>query len=174
SGHVWDGNRCGRDLIITEELEPERIVIKRVDINGRIIEQLTQGPRAWSPARTPAGQVWFSRPHAPNPTIRRCDRNGCRDLFHGFAIGLAASPDGKRLTFVDLHKRGASVQWNSAGGGEAHDVAETETSCPVGWASDDTIWVSRRRGRKFVWTEVEADNGRETRRAADRNRETTH
>jgi len=24
----------------------------------------------------PDGQVWFYRPHAPNPTIRRCDRNG--------------------------------------------------------------------------------------------------
>ena len=24
SGHVWDGNRCGRDLIVSEELEPER------------------------------------------------------------------------------------------------------------------------------------------------------
>jgi len=171
SGHVWDGNRCGRDLIITEELEPERIVIKRVDINGRIIEQLTQGPRDWSPACTPDGQVWFYRPHAPNPTIRRCDRNGCRDLFHGFAIGLAASPDGKRLTFVALDKRGAIVQWISADGGEAHDVAETETSCPVGWASDDTIWVSRRRGRKFVWTEVEADTGRETGRTAPGSRD---
>jgi len=132
---------------------------------------LTQGPRAWSPACTPDGKVWFYRPHAPNPSIRRCDRNGCRDLFHGFAIGLAASPDGKRLTFVALDKRGAIVQWISADGGEAHDVVETETSCPVGWASDDTIWVSRRRGRKFVWTEVEADTGRETGRTAPGSRD---
>jgi len=32
----------------------------------------------------------------------------------------------------------------------------------VGWASPDTIWVSRRHGREIVWTEVNADTGRET------------
>ena len=34
SGHVWDGTRCGRDLIVSEELEPERIVIERLDATG--------------------------------------------------------------------------------------------------------------------------------------------
>jgi len=32
----------------------------------------------------------------------------------------------------------------------------------VGWASAETMWVSRRRGREIVWTEVDADTGRET------------
>ena len=58
-----------------------------------------------------------------------------------------------------MDKRGTIVQWIGADGGEPHDVAETETACPVGWASADTIWVSRRRGRKIVWTEVHADTG---------------
>jgi hypothetical protein len=63
---------------------------------------------------------------------------------------------------VSIDKRGSIVQWISADGGEPHDVAETETTCQVGWATADTIWVSRRRGRKIVWTEVEADTGHET------------
>jgi hypothetical protein len=154
SGHVWDGNRCGRDLIISEELAPEQIVIQRVDFTGKHLEQLTQGPRDC--------KVWFYRPHKPTPTIRRCDRGGCRDIFHGFAIGLDASPDGTRLAYVTMDKRGTIVQWISADGGEPHDVAETETACPVGWASPATIWVSRRQGRQIVWTEVNADTGRET------------
>jgi hypothetical protein len=162
SGRVWDGNRCGHDLIISEELDDEHVVIKRADFTGKIIEQLTQGPRDWSPACTPDGKVWFYRPHKPTPTIRRCDGKACRDIFQGFAIGLDASPDGRRLAYVTLSKRGPIVQWISADGGEPHDVAETETACPVGWATRDTIWVSRRRGPKFVWTEVNADTGRET------------
>ena len=111
SGHVWEGNRCGRDLIISEELSPEQIVIQRVDFTGKRLEQLTQGPRDWSPACTPDGKVWFYRPHKPTPTIRRCDRGGCRDIFHGFAIGLDASPDGRRLAYVTMDKRGTIVQW---------------------------------------------------------------
>jgi hypothetical protein len=162
SGHVWEGTRCGRDLIISEELEPERIVIQRVDFTGKHLEQLTEGPRDWSPACSPDGKVWFYRPHLPAPAIRRCDRAGCREIWRGFAIGLEASPDGRRLAYVTMDKRGTIVQWLSADGGEPHDVAETETACPVGWASPDTIWVSRRHGRKIVWTEVNADTGRET------------
>jgi hypothetical protein len=41
-------------------------------------------------------------------------------------------------------------------------VVETETLCRPGWSSDRTLWVSRREGPDFVWTEVEADGGRPT------------
>jgi dipeptidyl aminopeptidase/acylaminoacyl peptidase len=166
NGHILDANRCGRDLIVSREIEPERTVIERLDGAGRHLERLSEGPRDWSPACTPDGKVWFYRPHKPYPAIRRCDRGGCRDIFHGFAIGLAASPDGKRLAFVTVDKRGSIVQWIRADGGETHDVGETETACPVGWASADTIWVSRRRDRAIVWTEVDAETGRETGRTA--------
>ena len=128
SGHVWDGSRCGRDLIVSEELEPEKIVIERLDAPGRRIEQLSQGPRDWSPACSPDGKVWFYRPHAPQPErsgaaiMRRLPRD-----FPGLRLGLAASPDGKRLAFVTMDKRGTIVQWIGADGGEPHEVAETET-----------------------------------------------
>src|SRR5262249_46954852 len=162
NGHVRDVNRCGRDLITSRELEPERTVIERTDLAGRPIEQLSPGPADWSPACSPDGKVWYYRPHLPKPSIRRCDRAGCRDIFQGFAVGLSPSPDGRRLAFVTRDRRGPVGQGIGADGGAPHQVAETETGCPVGWASDETIWVSRRRGRTIVWTEVDADSGRET------------
>ena len=162
NGHVRDVNRCGRDLVVSRELEPERTVIERMDWTGKPIEQLSCGPADWSPACSPDGKTWYFRPHLPQPSIRRCDRAGCRDIYQGFAVGLSPSPDGRRLAFVTLDKRGSVVLWIGEGGGTPHEVAETETGCPVGWASDDTIWVSRRRGHTIVWTEVDADSGRET------------
>jgi hypothetical protein len=166
NGHVLDGNYCGSDLIVSREIEPEKTVVERLDASGRRMERLSDGPIDWSPACSPDGSVWYYRPHLPHPSIRRCDRQGCRELFRGFAFGLSASPDGKRLAFVTVEKRGTVAVWIGADGGAPHDVAETETGCPVGWASAETIWVSRRRGRKFVWTEVDANTGRETGKTA--------
>src|SRR4030095_5369565 len=54
------------------------------------------------------------------------------------------------------------VKWVGVDGGDVHDVIETETGCPVGWTSSRTLWVSRRRGGSFTWTEVDVDSHRET------------
>jgi hypothetical protein len=162
SGRIRDAERCGRDLVVTREIEPEKTVIERIDTAGHHIEQLSDGPADWSPACTDDGRVWYYRPHLPHAGIKRCDRVGCREIFRGFAFGLSASPDGRRLAFITVEPRGETVRWMPAEGGELHEVADTETSCAPGWASPNTIWLSRRRGRKILWTEVDADSGRET------------
>ena len=166
SGLIRDAERCGPDLVVTREIEPEKTIIERIDTAGRHIEKLSDGPADWSPACTGDGKVWYYRPHLPQASIKRCDRDGCREILRGFAFGLSMSPDSQRLAFVTVETRGSTVQWMPAEGGEPHEVADTETSCPPGWASASTIWVSRRRGRKIVWTEVDADSGRETGRTA--------
>ena len=34
NGHVWDGNRCGRDLIVSREVADDKIIIERLDASG--------------------------------------------------------------------------------------------------------------------------------------------
>jgi len=160
--HVWDADRCGRNLIVSNELAPEHVVIERWDLSGKRIERLSEGPTDWGSACSADGNVWFYIPHTPHPGIRRCDRRGCREIYKGFAIGLSASPDGKRLVFLTMDTRGSVVRWIGTDGGETHEVADSETTCPAGWASAQTVWVSRRREGKRLWTEVDADSGKET------------
>jgi hypothetical protein len=171
NGQVRDANRCGHDLVVSRQIEPEHTVIERLDGSGAFIERLSDGPADWSPACAADGKVWYFRPHLPQPGINRCDRDGCREIYRGFALGLSVSPDGRRLTFITMDPRGSTVQWMNAEGGDLHEVTETETGCPVGWASASTIWVSRRRGRKIVWTEVDADSRRETGKTAPGSRD---
>ncbi len=117
-------------------------------------------------------QHWFYRPHAPTPTIRRCDRaTGCRDIFQGYAIGLSASPDGKRLAFVTMDKRGTIVQWIAADGGEPHDVAETETLARSAGRPPTPSGCRAGMAAQIVWTEVEADTARETGKTAPGSRD---
>jgi hypothetical protein len=87
NGHVWDGGRCGRDLIVSKELDPERIVIERLDASGRRLEQLSAGPADWSPTHASRRQDLVHRPPAaaehPAPRsarlhIYRGSRSDCR------------------------------------------------------------------------------------------------
>ena len=66
------------------------------------------------------------------------------------------------MAFVKLASRGPLVAWVPVDGGATRDVVDTETACAIGWASPHTLWVSRRRDGKFLWTEVDADTGKET------------
>jgi hypothetical protein len=81
------------------------------------------------------------------------------------------STDGSRVAFVEFEPRAPIVKWISVDGGDAHEVSETETGCPAGWASPKTLWVSRRYGSSVVWKEVDADSGRETGKAVPGSRD---
>jgi hypothetical protein len=63
---------------------------------------------------------------------------------------------------VTFDNRGDEVRWIGTNGGAVHDVTESETNCAPGWSSTQTLWVSRRRGKDAIWTEVDADSGRTT------------
>jgi tRNA A-37 threonylcarbamoyl transferase component Bud32 len=155
-------NHCGRDLIVSREVENGRIVVERVDSTGRVIKGLTGEGSERSPACLPNGKVWFLSAGEAKPQIMRCDDLGCRRLVERASFGLSVSPDGTRLAFMTHEKQGPIVEWMNVDGGEIHAVAETETGCDAGWGSAQTLWVSRRRDGKVTWTEIDADSGAET------------
>ena len=163
NGRIRDADRCGRDLVVSREIEPEKTVIERIDTAGRHIEQLSDGPADWSPACTDDGKVWYYRPHLPHAGVKRCDRDGCREIYPGFAIGLVGVA---RQPAPGVRHHGARADRRSGGcpprAASCTRSRRRRRHVRVGWASASTIWVSRRRGRKIVWTEVDADSGRET------------
>ncbi len=170
---VYQAARCGSGFVVAREVE-DRAIIQRLDSAGQVVEVLSTDPDVESPGCAPDGQTWFVARRAPIPTVRRCDRSGCRDIASVHTRGLAVSPDGKRLAFALLDRRGPTVGWMSADGGEVHVVAESETGCAPGWSSSRTLWVSRRRSGAIVWTEIDADTGQETGKTVPGNRDCTN
>ena len=133
NGHVWDGNRCGRDLIVSKELAPELIVIERLDAAGKRIEQLSEGPRdcvarlhaRWQDLVLPAHLAEPEHPAVRSGTAA------------GRSSGASRSGSRRRRTAGGWR----SSRWTSAArscSGSAptaarpHDVAETETNVPGG------------------------------------------
>ena len=39
NGRIRDANRCGQDLVVSREVDPEKTVIERIDGTGRHIER---------------------------------------------------------------------------------------------------------------------------------------
>jgi hypothetical protein len=159
---IVDANHCGRDLIVGRETDNGRYVVERVDNTGAAVEVLGSGPLDGSPACLPSGDVWFFAKWEARTRIVRCDRRGCRTLLESNSSSLAVSPDGARLAFTTFDDKHPAVVWMNVDGGPLHTVTETETGCAPGWASARTLWVSRRRDGKIVWTEIDADTGVET------------
>ena len=167
SGHVWEGNRCGRDLIVSREVAPETDRHRTAGRRGAANRAAERGA-----GRCVAG-LRARRQDLVLPAAAR------RNRASGAAIGAAAgrfsgaSRSGwrRRLTAGGWRSSPSTSADRSCSGSaptaaRPHEVAETETSCPAGWASADAIWVSRRRRGKIVWTEVDADSGRETGKTA--------
>ena len=116
-----------------------------------------------SPGCSPDGQSWYFVDGTSPLRLKRCRDNECRVLTEGGTFGvLSVSPDGTRIAFLTMASRGPLVGWMSADGGATHDVSDSETGCAMGWASNQTLWVSRRRDGKILWTEVDVDSGKET------------
>ena len=84
SGHVWEGNRCGRDLIVSEELDPEQ----DRDPAGRLHGQAPRAADAGA-ARLVAGllarrqSLVLPAAHADTRASAAAIGAGCRDIFQG-------------------------------------------------------------------------------------------
>ena len=155
---------CGQDIVASTHSNGSLVVV-RLDRGGRLIRQMTTGPFDWEPVCTSDGRAFFYLDYARRGAIVRCDDTGCRTIMKEGAGSLSISPDDQRLAYVALSNRGAIVRWMSSSGGEAHDIEESANSCDPGWSSEGTLWVFRRKGKGWVWIEMDADSGRPTGKA---------
>ena len=160
-GDFWEPQACGQDIVAIKATNGTMVVV-RLDRHGRIVGQLTTGPSDGWPACSADGRDLYYVDYTPQGGVKRCGPSGCRTLLQDRAFGLTVSPDDKRLGFVTFDNRGDEVRWIGTNGGAVHDVTESETNCAPGWSSTQTLWVSRRRGKDAIWTEVDADSGRTT------------
>lgn len=148
------------------------MVVERVDPDGRLIAAMTEGPWDFSPACSPDGTVLFYlQYYNGEPRIMRCDQAGCRSIASRPGMTLSISPDGRHLAFVALEKKGPVVEVMDLQTGHIRELVDTETGCKAGWASAGTLWVSRRRDGKIIWTEVAAESRRETGRSVPGSRD---
>ncbi|HVZ88134.1 MAG TPA: serine/threonine-protein kinase [Polyangia bacterium] len=120
------------------------------------------------------GKTTFFSVVGDHPGIRRCDQQGCRLIFSGVAYEIALSRDERRLAFVSPSSGGRIVRWMSADGiGEVRELIDSETGCQPIWSSERDVWVSLRKGRQVIWTEMDSDSGRPTGRTYPASRDCT-
>ena len=152
--------RCGTGFVVARQKGADSI-IERTDSRGRLIATLTSGPWDADPVCSSDGQILFYLQASGRPEVMRCDTRGCRGIRNRPALSLSISPDGGRLALVTLDQRGPIVEVMDPEGGHVRELTETETGCKAGWASAETLWVSRRRDGRIVWTLVDVESGRE-------------
>jgi hypothetical protein len=145
--------------VIRRDVDGEEIV-QRIDRSGGIVGR-SIAPWGASPGCSSNGDLIYFI-DTRSWTANKCGSSGCRQFTDRRAMALSVSPDGRRLAMMSFEQRGVVIWWIGADGGKTYDVAETETACAPGWASTGTLWVSRRRNGKPIWTEVEVESGRET------------
>jgi tRNA A-37 threonylcarbamoyl transferase component Bud32 len=152
---------CDGGLLMAEKTG-ETTVINRRTFAGNLVSRLTEGPEDHSPSCSSDGRVWCYVKDKPSPGVVRCDGQGCTQIIDRPALAARISPDGSRIIFVSAEKRGLAIYVSAGDGTGIREVRETETFCSPGWSSLHAVWLSRRRGELFVWTEVDIDSNRET------------
>jgi hypothetical protein len=164
---VFNAANCAGDFIVQRYEDSIRsdgnreTTIERIDRRGARVAVLEHGAAEGPPGCSPDGNIIFLV-GSSTPGITRCERGKCRRLSSIAAHSLAVSPDGRRLVVLTFDQRGVEVWLLKSDTGEARYISESETGCRPGWASMDSLWISRRRAGEFVWVEVNADSGRET------------
>src|SRR5262249_48768339 len=151
---------CGADFIVQRD-RPEGSGIERINRTGARVSIVSQGPNDATPSCSPDGRTVFYSDQASS-TVVRCDDGRCRSLASIRTHGIAVSPDGRRLVLLTFEQKGIGLWLMKSDGGQARFVAESETACHPGWASANTLWISRRRNGKVIWVELDADTARET------------
>ncbi len=153
---------CGPGILSAEVEDGKSLIVQR-SRTGEMVRHLTDGPDDDSVSCAADGRWFYVHTVGPESTIVQCDVTGCRDLMRGKAWQARVSQDGSKLVLLSVEVRGPTVTWiDVADPHRVHFVLESETICPPTWASERTVWVSRRRGAAPIWVEVDILTGMET------------
>ena len=153
----------------------ERVVIERLNAEGRLVAEPSRTVR-WD--TSPALLARRQGRVLPSQTARArrwrgAMRRGVAASSTSTASNPTVSPDGRRIAIwcTTGDKRGPLVKVADADGGRLRELMETETAASRDGRRTTRIWVSRRRGARILWTEVEVDSGRETGRSVQGSRD---
>jgi len=163
---------CGGNIIAVQLKGGSRSDIVWLDEQGRVVGPVPGNGRGHFAICNSDGSVIFYGSVAEPAGVQRCDRRGCQMIFSGAVGWLALSPDEKRLALAMIDAEGAAFRWISSDGtGAVHEIADTENACVPIWSNDRDLWVSLRKGRKQVWTEIDTDTRQPTGRTAPGSRD---
>ena len=163
-GDTWGAARCGSHgfLLATRATGYQSMKVVRLDEHGVPSVVADRGSYGAVACDRTGHTWWYGREEGDRSGLVRCTPEGCSELNIPGAIAVHLSPDESRLVLLVYTVSGPRVQWISAKGGGAHDVAPSETICAPGWASNSALWVSRKLHDSVYWTQVDADTGQET------------
>jgi hypothetical protein len=160
--YVSSAAPCGADIALSEVLPDGRAVISRLNLTTLQKVVVTAGPDDGQPSCTSDGSKLFHTSLSPQGGLSACDEKGCRLIYAGTIWSAAVSPDGGKIGFILIGRRGPGLYWMNLADGSVRTILDTETVCKPVWSSATALWVSRRRGTAFVWTEIELEEGRAT------------
>ena len=166
-GTVLEAAPCGDDTyLLTRDFGETTSIVSRRQKNGNLAD-MTAPSFYQSPVCTGGGQEWwFQRIGPQKPGFFHCTDAGCTVISHELVRRAALSPDGTRIAYLTMTNRGMTVRVMSTTGQNARSLVDSETACPPGWSSNDTLWVSRLRKGKALWIEINATTAAETQRTA--------
>jgi Protein kinase domain/WD40-like Beta Propeller Repeat len=159
---------CGDDVLTAEEDDNHRGRIARRRRDGTLIRYLTDGPDDWSVSCTQDGHWYFSKFDRSGGPLMVCTADdaagdACRPVLPGPSLIASVSPDGRRVAFVHLERRGLRISLADLTDLEPlHLLRETDSACRPVWSGRSTLWISRRQGGAFAWGEVDVASGRDT------------
>jgi len=157
---------CGPRIIGTQ-FKAGRTRSVWIDTRGKVTGSFPGADGRASPRCSSDGRVRFQVALGEHEGIERCEGEVCRFIFAGPVAGqLALSVNEKRLAFLSGYNGGRVIKWISVDGvGGAHNVVDSGTGCRPTWSSDKLVWVSVRKGRRVIWTEIDTDSTRPTGRS---------
>jgi serine/threonine protein kinase len=155
---------CGAGYVVTTETND----LVMLDDDGRESRRFNSAAAIASAVCSPDGRNRYLIALSPEPGIYRWGERGERELIANVVTPfIAISPDGKRLALAKASPAAFLVSWMSLADHQLHEIGISDSNCQISWSSDHTIWLSKRRGGRLLWVEVDVDTRTETGKAIE-------